>query len=221
MGGDALYTVLWSERVVRWPKLSDDRPAAQWLTEQLTAGGLPIGGDPAGGSVATTWFGLPATARVLDEDLADPWLDYLVYRVLVIEVDKATALARAKTAKEGRQFQWRAAMALRDLCDTLDPPLAFVRRDPVDDIATFVKDLWPALIRRGNAVELSTLDFPLWYVQNRFADEIPPVLGMKNLSRVLPSQRGVFMLTGQLIDDWMLGSIDDWMPIIDDTYYDP
>jgi hypothetical protein len=71
MGGDALYMVLWSERVVRWPKLSDDRPAAQWLTEQLTAGGLPIDGDPAGGSVATTWFGLPATARVLDEDLED------------------------------------------------------------------------------------------------------------------------------------------------------
>jgi hypothetical protein len=213
MGGDALYTVLLFERIVEMPKLNDDdRPAAQWLTDQLTAAGLPIDGDPAGGSVATRWFELPATARVLDEDFEDRELPFMVYRALVLEVDKDAALARAKPGEEGWEFQWLAAKALRDLCDALDPPLAFVRRDPVEDIATFVNDLWPELIRRGNAEGLAVFDFPLWYVAQRFADEIPPVLGQNNLSSVLPSQRGVFVLTGQDIDVWMLGSINDWMP---------
>jgi hypothetical protein len=214
-GGHALYTVVLFERIVEVAELADDRPAGQWLADQLARCGLPIDGDPAGGSVATTWFELPATARVLDEDFEGRELAYMVYRALVLEVDRAAVLARSTAGQEGPRYQWRAAVALRDLCDALDPALAFVRRDPVDDIARFVDDLWPQMISSGFAQALSTYNFPLWYVQQRWADDVPGVPGQTRLPE-LPARRGTLVLTGRHVEEWMVSSVDDWLPIPDD-----
>lgn len=118
------------ERFVEVPEFGDDRTAGQRLADQFARCGLPIDGDPAGASVATIWFDLPATARVLEADFEERVLAFMVYRALVIEVDRAVALARATLRRpDGPRYQWRTAQDLRDLFDALDPPI----RDDEDD----------------------------------------------------------------------------------------
>jgi hypothetical protein len=186
------------DRIVDVPELGLNEDRVAWAQERLGRVGAPLRmTNPRSGTgldglpdLATEWLDSPAVVRVIDAE---------EYRALVLVVSRSTVYGNVVHA--GEAYPLHAAGQFRDLCDATDPTYAFVQTAPVDVIPDFLENVSAELLGLRLA-RLATFGFPLWYVNQAWARDLPANAGV-TLDGQLPARHGVLVLDRDSLATWL------------------